>query len=133
MNDMKTGFSRSFGPDARALADAVAHTADDVLHSSQQIAHQTLDQLADRVDDARLYATPVFDRLAHRAEKLKYRSVAAMRDGSRRLRYQAVRATDTTVGYIREKPVKSMLIAAALGAVVVGVLAVFGRYRDHHD
>lgn len=133
---MKTGDTPS-GEGIRAttkgITDALAHGVDDAIHSSQQIAHQTFDHLADRVDSARLQATPVFDRLAHRAEALKYRGVTAIRDGSDRLRYQAVRATDSTMGYIRKKPVKSVLIAAAAGAVIVALVAALGRGKKPGD
>lgn len=133
MNTDKTHSGEGIRAMTNGIADALAHSVDDAIHSSQQIAHQTLDHLADRVDSARLHATPVFDRLAHRAEALKYRGVTAMRDGSHRLRYQAVRAADSTIGYIREKPVKSVLIAAAAGAVVVALLAAFGRGGKRGD
>ncbi|WP_439536667.1 hypothetical protein [Methyloversatilis sp.] len=118
---------------ADSFADALVHTAGEAVRSSNQIAHQTLDQLADRVDSARLQAAPVFDRLAHRADGMKYRGMAAMRDGSQRMRYQAVRATDSTLGYVRQKPVRSLLFAAALGAVATLLLSVVGRTGKPRD
>jgi ElaB/YqjD/DUF883 family membrane-anchored ribosome-binding protein len=118
---------------ADSFADALVHTAGEAVRSSNQIAHQTLDQLADRVDSARLQAAPVFDRLAHRADEMKYRGVTAMRDGSQRMRYQAVQATDSTLGYVRQKPVRSLLFAAALGAVATLLLSVAGRAGKPRD
>ncbi|OYW21036.1 MAG: hypothetical protein B7Z52_01420, partial [Burkholderiales bacterium 12-64-5] len=70
---------------ADSFADALVHTAGEAVRSSNQIAHQTLDQLADCVDSARLQAAPAFDRLAHRADEMSYRGMAAMRDGSQRM------------------------------------------------
>lgn len=134
MNDRnKADRQDGFGGVADTFADALAHTAGEAVRSSNQIAHQTLDQLADRVDSARLQAAPVFDRLAHRADEMKYRGVAAMRDGSQRLRYQAVRATDSTLGYVRQKPVRSLLFAAALGAAATLLLSVVGRTGKPRD
>ncbi|MDP3874000.1 MAG: hypothetical protein Q8Q80_15185 [Methyloversatilis sp.] len=128
-NDRQEGF----GAAADTFADALAHTVGDAVRTSNQIAHQTLDQLADRVDSARLQAGPVFDRLAHRADEMKYRGAAAVREGSQRLRYQAVRATDSTLGYVRHKPVQSLLFAAALGAAVTLLLSVVGRAGKPRD
>ncbi|MCQ9378934.1 hypothetical protein [Methyloversatilis sp. XJ19-49] len=128
-NDRQDGFGAA--PDN--FAEAMAHTAGEVIRSSNQIAHQTLDQLADRVDSARLQVAPVFDRLAHRADEMKYRGVAAVRDGSQRLRYQAVRATDSTLGYVRQKPVRSLLFAAALGAAATLLLSIVGRAGRPRD
>ncbi|MDP2869767.1 hypothetical protein [Methyloversatilis sp.] len=134
MNDRtKNDLQHGFGATADTFADALAHTAGEAIRSSNQIAHQTLDQLADRVDSARLQAAPVFDRLAHRADEMKYRGVAAVREGSQRLRYQAVRATDSTLGYVRHKPVQSLLFAAALGAAVTLLLSVVGRAGKPRD
>jgi ElaB/YqjD/DUF883 family membrane-anchored ribosome-binding protein len=134
MNDRnKTDRQDGFGAAPDNFADALAHTAGEAIRASNQIAHQTLDQLADRVDSARLQAAPVFDRLAHRADEMKYRGVAAMRDGSQRLRYQAIRATDSTLGYVRQKPVRSLLFAAALGAAATLLLSVVGRAGKPHD
>ena len=134
MNDRsRNDHQEGFGAAADAFADALAHTAGEAVRSSNQIAHQTLDQLADRVDSARLQAAPVFDRLAHRADEMKYRGVAAMRDGSQRLRYQAIRATDSTLGYVRQKPVRSLLFAAALGAAATLLLSIVGRAGKPRD
>ena len=43
------------------------------------------------------------------------------------LRDQAVRASDKTVGYIKDEPMKAMLIAAAAGAALMALVALLGR------
>jgi ElaB/YqjD/DUF883 family membrane-anchored ribosome-binding protein len=50
-----------------------------------------------------------------------------MRDASHQVRERALRVSDNTVGYVRDEPVKSMLIAAAAGAVMMAVLGFLRR------
>ncbi len=49
------------------------------------------------------------------------------------VRAQAHRASDHTVGYIRDEPLKSVLIAAAVGATVALVWSLFSHRSDHRN
>jgi ElaB/YqjD/DUF883 family membrane-anchored ribosome-binding protein len=42
---------------------------------------------------------------------------------------RAQMASDATVGYIKDEPVKSMLMAAAAGAVLMGLVGLLTRTR----
>jgi len=53
--------------------------------------------------------------------------VDAVRDRSHQLSESAHRVADGTRSYVREEPVKSLLIAAATGAALMGLLALLGR------
>jgi ElaB/YqjD/DUF883 family membrane-anchored ribosome-binding protein len=50
--------------------------------------------------------------------------LAPQADGVRR---QAIAATERTQGYVREEPIKSVLIAAAAGALVTGLALLLTR------
>jgi ElaB/YqjD/DUF883 family membrane-anchored ribosome-binding protein len=41
-----------------------------------------------------------------------------------------VRATDSTVNYIKDEPLKAMLIAAATGAALMALMALLNRSRQ---
>ncbi len=112
---------------AAAIVDSAANTADQAIRSSQRVANETLNQLADGVDSVRAQAVPVLNRIAVDAEQFTRRSVDKVREGSQQLRGQAVRATATTMGYIKKEPVKSVLIAAAVGAVLMALVTLAGR------
>jgi ElaB/YqjD/DUF883 family membrane-anchored ribosome-binding protein len=58
------------------------------------------------------------------------RGVAALRDGRQQLFDRANLASDATVSYIKDEPVKSMLIAAAAGAALMGLLGMITRPRN---
>lgn len=112
------------------LADQAARSADMAIRSTQRVANDSLDKLADAVQDLRQQASPMLDSASAQANALAKRSVDALLDGSHRLRDQARRASDSTVNYIKDEPVKAVLIAAAAGAALTALLGLLSRLRD---
>jgi len=109
------------------LADQATEGAESAIRSTQRVANDTLGHLADGVDAARARATPAINRVADEAQHLARSSIEVLRNGSEQLRERALRTSDNTVAYIREEPVKSMLIAAASGAALMALLALLSR------
>jgi ElaB/YqjD/DUF883 family membrane-anchored ribosome-binding protein len=70
------------------------------------------------------------DQATEQAIGAAQRGVAALRDSRQQLYERANQASDATVGYIKDEPVKSMLIAAAAGAVLMGLLGLITRTRN---
>ena len=58
------------------------------------------------------------------------RGMEAVRDSSQQLRERAMQAQDMTVAYVKDEPIKAMLIAAATGALLMGIISMLGRSRD---
>ena len=115
---------------ANLLVDHAAQAADSAIKSTQRLANDTLDSIADSVQDARRETAPLLNRATEQASAIAQRSVDALRDGSQSLRDSATRATDSTVLYIKEEPVKAMLIAAATGAALMALVGMLSR--THH-
>ena len=115
---------------SNSLADQAARAADGAIRSTQQMTHHALDSLAGAVEEVRHDAAPLLNRAGEQASALAQRGVNAVRDGSQRLRDSAVQARDGTVLYIKDEPVKSMLIAAVAGATLMALIALFSRSRD---
>ena len=111
------------------LADLAAQSADNAIKATQRVANQTLDGLADSVQDLRQQAAPLLNRTAEQAGALAQRSVDAVRDGTQQLRDKALRASDSTVNYVKEEPVKAMLIAAATGAALMALVNLMSGSR----
>jgi len=63
----------------------------------------------------------MLDRAGERASALAQRGVDAVRERSLQLRSQALRASDDTLNYIKDEPVKAVLIAAAAGAALMAL------------
>jgi len=97
----------------------------------EKAAGQALDHLAGTVDDLRQEAAPLLHRAADKASAFAHRGVDAVLEGSHQLRDRARQAGDVTVGYIKDEPVKSMLIAAATGAALMALVGLISRSRSH--
>jgi ElaB/YqjD/DUF883 family membrane-anchored ribosome-binding protein len=113
-----------------SLADKAAQSADNAIKSTQRVANAALDSLADTVQDVRHQAAPLLNRASEQASALMQRGVDSVRDTSQRLRDNALRVSDSTVTYIKDEPVKAMLIAAATGAALMALISLMTRSRD---
>jgi ElaB/YqjD/DUF883 family membrane-anchored ribosome-binding protein len=111
------------------LVDQAAASADQAIRSTQRVANEALDGLAGSVQDLREHAAPMVDRVAERASALAHHGVDAVRERSHRLSVSAHRVADGTRSYVRDEPVKSLLIAAATGAAMMGLLAFLAGSR----
>ena len=97
------------------MGDSAANTAQGAIRSTQRTADQALDRLSKKVDELRSQAGPMMNRVSAQAEDAARRGMEAMRDTSQQLRERAQQACDMTVAYVKDEPIKAMLIAAATG------------------
>ncbi len=65
----------------------------------------------------------------HQASVMADRASRSLRDGAHELQARARSASHSTTAYIADEPVKSLLMAAAAGAVVMGLLSLMARSR----
>jgi ElaB/YqjD/DUF883 family membrane-anchored ribosome-binding protein len=117
--------------ESNGLADQAAKSADQAIRSTQRVANEALDGLAGSVQDLRQQAAPLLNRVGEQAGAMAQRGVDAVRDSSAHLREKALQASDTTVSYIKDEPIKAMLIAAGAGAALMAMLSLMTRSRDH--
>lgn len=98
---------------AHDLIDRAGQRGDALLHGGVDAAHQAVNGMS---DSAR--------RLQADAAQLRQRSLDALRDGRELVRNRAQWAGERSVDYIRDEPLKSMLVAAAAGAALVGLFSL---------
>lgn len=122
--------TKPFSPTSNTLADQAAQGADSAIKTTQRVTSEALDSLSDKVQDVKDQAAPVLNRVAAKAEELARRGADAVRDGSSQIKERALRAQDATVGYIKDEPVKAILIAAAAGAALMALVTLLSRDRD---
>jgi ElaB/YqjD/DUF883 family membrane-anchored ribosome-binding protein len=115
---------------ATNTAERLADSADQALKSTRRMANDTLDQVESAVDSARGNIQPVIAKLATQAESLARRGIDAVRDGASQVRERATGFGDMTVRYVRDEPVKSLLIAAAAGAAVAALMSFMNSRRN---
>ena len=119
--------SKPLGQEASNFADNAADSATSAIRSTQNVANAAFDRLSDKVDTARDQAVPLLNRLSTQAEAAARRGAEAVKETSAQLRDKALQAQDTTVGYIKDEPVKAMLIAAATGAALMALISLASR------
>lgn len=113
-----------------SLASQAAESADQAIRSTQRAASATMDSVSQAAQEIREDAiTPLLNRAAEKAGALATRSVDAVREGSRQARATASRVSASTATYVRDEPVKAMLIAAASGAALLAVVNLLTRSR----
>ncbi len=115
------------GERAADAADKAGDAADNAIDRTRRLANDALDSASETVDEVRDKAEPTVRRLATQAETLARRGMDAVRDSSQQLREQATEMTDRTTRYVKDEPLKAVLMAAAAGAVLMAVLTVVAR------
>jgi len=83
--------------------------------------------------DAGDHTRSAFKNLSRDAEALSHRGMDAVHGGYDQLREKSLHAADATRTYIHHEPVKSMLIAAAVGVALIGLVALFSELADRRN
>lgn len=122
--------SKPVADQAQDTADQTAASAQSAVRSTQRATDQAFDAVSSKIEDVRNAAGPALSKVTSQAEAAARRGMEAVRDTSQQLRERALRAQDSTVGYIKDEPIKSMLIAAATGAMLMALVSLMGRSRD---
>jgi ElaB/YqjD/DUF883 family membrane-anchored ribosome-binding protein len=123
--------TKSAQQQAQDVGDSAANTAQGAIRSTQRATDHAFDRLSGAVEDARSKAAPMLNKVTSQAEAAARRGMEAVRDTSQQLRDRAVQASDMTVAYVKDEPIKAMLIAAATGAILMGLISMLaGRSRD---
>ena len=81
-------------------------------------AQSTINKVGNLAEDA-----------AASVQDLTHRSIERAREMSSHLRDRAYNAGNTTIGYVREQPMKTVLLAVAAGAAI----AVLARLLSHRN
>jgi len=127
MKSTAASTTSTLADNAVSMVDTAAQAADQAIRSSQRVASQALEQIAEQVDGAREQASAALGRITSDAQGLSRRGLQAVRDGSQQIRQQALHASESTAAYVKEEPFKSILIAAAVGATLMALVGLLNR------
>jgi ElaB/YqjD/DUF883 family membrane-anchored ribosome-binding protein len=114
---------------ATDLAERAAATADGALLATRRAAGDAAHQVEAGIDNLRQTVPQALSRATAQAEDLARRGIERARQAKTAVHDQAVRVGDNTVAYIKDEPVKSVLIAAAAGAATALLLGWITRSR----
>jgi len=126
-----SGTTNTLSQQGQDTLDKGASTAQSAVRSTQRAADNAFDAMSEKIDEARGQVAPMLSKVSSQAEAAARRGMDAVRDTSQQLRERAVQASDMTVAYVKDEPVKAMLIAAATGALLMGIISMMGRSRDY--
>lgn len=112
------------------LIEQASNSADQAIRATQQAATGVVDSAANSLQDLRHRTAPMLERASEQVSAMAHRGMDSVRETSHQLRVKAEHASDTTVNYIREEPIKAVLMAAATGAALMALVSLVARSRD---
>ena len=119
---MNTTIPSKFTPDTtpafRQASDELLQSAGKAVDSTRSYANEALDKAEDKVRELRGNVDPIVDMLASKAQILARQSLDLAAEAKERAQQSLSRAAGATTRYVAEKPLRSVLIAAAVGAGV---------------
>jgi ElaB/YqjD/DUF883 family membrane-anchored ribosome-binding protein len=115
--------SKDLSQTTNHMADQASRSAEHAIDATRSMVGQKMDGMADTMKNLHDQTAPLLDR----ASEVAKRGVNSARQTSNELLNKAHQATDTTVSYIKDEPVKAMLIAAATGAALMALMSAMSR------
>ena len=115
---------------AGAATDKAADAVKGGIRTAQQGLSQAASAAVGKVDQLRDAAGPALDKGAQRAQEVGRKGMDTLVDASTQLRDRALQASDAALAYTKDEPTKALLIAAAVGALLMGLLSMLVRSGD---
>jgi ElaB/YqjD/DUF883 family membrane-anchored ribosome-binding protein len=98
------------------------------LQGNQMFDNKTLEHAGDLASQAAQSA----DHAIKTSQRAVNDALSTVRDASGQLRDLAQHTSDGTARYVRNEPVKAMLIAAATGAALMALVSLVSHSRKSH-
>lgn len=111
------------------IAQQATDKADQAIGHARKAADGALDSLQDKASHLAAVAPGTLSRVAAQIDDMARRGIDRAKAASDTAREQATMAGDRTVGYIKDEPVKSVLVAAAAGAALALCIGMLSRSR----
>jgi ElaB/YqjD/DUF883 family membrane-anchored ribosome-binding protein len=100
------------------------------LKSAERDAQAAIGSAVDGLTSAYGDAKPMLSRWSESARDYASDGYAAARDQAAALKDRSQKAVESTRGYVSDEPIKSLLIAAAVGAAVIALVEVVRIRRN---
>jgi ElaB/YqjD/DUF883 family membrane-anchored ribosome-binding protein len=120
MNILHSKNSQDAMDNIRQTSEAMLNSAEQAIESTSELASEAIHS---RVD-------PMVDMMAVTAQKLAKQSMSMANDAKEYAQHAVNRASKVSTQYVAEKPVRSVLIAAAVGAAVAVAITSLRSRND---
>jgi ElaB/YqjD/DUF883 family membrane-anchored ribosome-binding protein len=88
-----------------------------------------MDRAIDKIADSAASVPPAVERAAERATDMARQGTHKLQQGAQQAKAQFNQVTDSAIAYVKDEPVRAMLIAAAAGAALMALASLLGRSR----
>lgn len=126
-----SNIARDAAPAIRKASDDMLQSAGKALDNTREHANDALDKAESKVRELRGSVDPMVDMLASKAQKLARQSLDMASEAKERAEKSLKQAADATTRYVSEQPMRSVLMAAAVGATVA-LLVSASRDRNRY-
>lgn len=115
----------------RQAADGMLHSADKAIDATRSYANHALDVADEKMHALRGNVEPALTKITHNAEQLAHQAMDMASQAKDKARESLAHYGAVTGRYVADKPVQSVLIAAAVGAAVA-LLVSSARNRNRY-
>ena len=116
---------------SRQAADGLLHSADQALDSTRTFANHALDMTEEKMHTLSNGVKPALEKFSRKAEEYAHQGMDMATQAKDKARESLSQYGAATSRYVADKPVQSVLIAAAVGAVVA-MLVSSARNRNRY-
>lgn len=109
--------------------DTIRQTSEAILHSTEKAFDSTAEQAGNALHN---HIDPMVDLMAVTAQKLAKQSMTMASDAKEYAQHAMNRASKASTQYVSEQPVRSVLMAAAVGAAVAIAITALRSKNDAH-
>ncbi|MBC7610592.1 MAG: DUF883 family protein [Polaromonas sp.] len=133
MIDSNSSILRDAKPAIQQASDGLMQGASHAVDVTRDYANGALDKADSKVRDLRNSIEPAIDMLTAKGQKLARQSMDMAADAKDRAQKQFNRAAGATTQYVSEQPMRSVLIAAGVGAAVALLVAALRSNSNSRD
>ncbi len=126
--DTTGSFPKSGG--STSATDKVVGAAKDGVRTAEKGLNEAARSAAAKVDQFRDEAAPALNSASAKAREVAQKGKDTVTEATQQLRDRAVEASDAAAAYAKDEPMKALLIAAAAGALLMGLLSMLVRSHD---
>jgi ElaB/YqjD/DUF883 family membrane-anchored ribosome-binding protein len=103
---------------------------DNVFRTAQDAAKRGADKLSEGVEYARRNTGPTLAKTTAQVQSVATEAMDSLSTASKRVRATVADVGDSVVTYAQDNPLKSILIAAAVGAIIATAVTTLSRSED---
>ena len=115
----------------RQIVDGLANSADKAIDSTRNYANHALDVADEKIHSLNNGVKPALEKFSRKAEQYAHQGIDMAVNAKDKARESLSHYSAATTRYVADKPVQSVLIAAAVGAVVA-MLVSSARNRNRY-